>query len=45
MDYHVDLSSFRTDTNYLEAYITTVLISIFCSLHGQVQTPVLSRRG
>lgn len=36
VDYHVDLSAFRTDSDLLEAYITTVLIGIFCSLHGQV---------
>jgi hypothetical protein len=40
VDYHMDLSSFRADANLQEAYITTVLISIFCSLHGQRESKI-----
>ena len=33
--FHPDLASFRSNSDLLEAYITTVITSVFCSLHGQ----------
>jgi hypothetical protein len=40
MDFHPDLASIRDNSFHMEAYISTVCISVFCSLHGQGTTRI-----
>jgi hypothetical protein len=40
VNFHPDLASFRHNPFHLNAYVTTVSVSVFCSLHGQGTTKI-----